>query len=189
MSKNKLASFLKGRWQRILNSALIWAIIVIGSGVIARLEYVEGIAEQKQKRESEIANIISHEGYKLCKYEDSLGYPTIGIGHLIRRDESFPECITPYKAIQLFREDYDRLEATVFKRYPWAQGEQIRVLTNMTFQMGETGVSKFKKALAAMEAGECDKAAGEFMNSLWAKQTPHRAIELSGRIMQLCSQD
>jgi len=45
----------------------------------------------------------------------------------------------------------------------------------MNFQMGNAGVSKFKKLKAAIEDYDFDTAAKEIMNSKYAKQTNSRA--------------
>ena len=43
-------------------------------------------------------------------------------------------------------------------------------------------VSKFKKMLKALEIKDYDKASAEMLDSLWAKQTPNRAIKLSNQM-------
>ena len=48
--------------------------------------------------------------------------------------------------------------------------------------MGVSGVSKFKKALHAMQMFQWKLAADELLDSRWAKQTPNRAKELSNII-------
>ena len=53
------------------------------------------------------------------------------------------------------------------------------VLVEMSYQMGLSGVSKFKKALHAMQMLQWNVAADELLDSRWAKQTPNRAQELS----------
>ena len=53
------------------------------------------------------------------------------------------------------------------------------VLVEMSYQMGLSGVSKFKKALHAMQMSQWKVAADELLDSRWAKQTPNRAQELS----------
>ena len=49
----------------------------------------------------------------------------------------------------------------------------------MVFQLGMTGVSKFKNTLKAVKEEDWDTAADEMLDSVWAKQTPERANELS----------
>lgn len=53
------------------------------------------------------------------------------------------------------------------------------VLTNMAFQMGVSGLLKFKKTLDYVAQGEFEKASVEMLISKWAKQTPNRTKELS----------
>ena len=59
------------------------------------------------------------------------------------------------------------------------------VVYEMCYQLGINGVSKFKKTLAYMQDKKYDKAAVEMLDSLWAKQTPNRAIKLSNIIKSL----
>lgn len=63
-------------------------------------------------------------------------------------------------------------------------GEQVRgfVLLNMAFNLGLAGLLKFKKMLAAVEAGNYPLAAAEMRNSLWAKQVKGRAVELEDQM-------
>ena len=53
------------------------------------------------------------------------------------------------------------------------------VVLNMCYQLGVTGVSKFRKAISALQEGDWQEAADEMLDSLWARQTPNRATELS----------
>ncbi len=57
--------------------------------------------------------------------------------------------------------------------------EVQEVVLNMCYQLGVTGVSKFRKAISALQDGEWQEAADEMLDSLWARQTPNRAEELS----------
>jgi len=53
------------------------------------------------------------------------------------------------------------------------------VLLNMSFQLGITGLLKFKNTLAKIEAGDYQGAADNMLKSLWARQTPNRANRLA----------
>ena len=48
--------------------------------------------------------------------------------------------------------------------------------------MGLNGVSKFKKMLKALEDQDFEKASIEMLDSLWAKQTPNRALKMSNKM-------
>jgi lysozyme len=61
------------------------------------------------------------------------------------------------------------------------------VVMEMCYQLGVTGVSKFKKTLAYLQDKQWEKASVEMLDSLWAKQTPNRAKELSNRVKEVDS--
>ena len=53
------------------------------------------------------------------------------------------------------------------------------VLCEMIFQMGYSGVGKFKNMIKALQNNDTKTASIEMLDSRWAKQTPNRAKELS----------
>ncbi len=59
------------------------------------------------------------------------------------------------------------------------------VIIEMVFQLGKTGISKFKKMFDALKNNEYSKAADEMLNSAWYRQTPSRCEELSN-LMRSC---
>jgi len=63
--------------------------------------------------------------------------------------------------------------------------EAQQVIVNMTFNMGRPRLSKFKKFIAGVNAGDWEKAAVEMMDSRWAKQVGSRAERLRDRIRAL----
>ena len=131
----------------------------------------------KISMEKLIEQIKLHEGYRARVYADSLGIDTIGIGFAIKDlelSEEVCDIILKEKLVDLY--------SRVKRKFPFFEKlpEEIQdVLLNMCYQMGVTGVSKFKKMLAAMKAGDWTEAADQALDSRWAKQTPHRAKELS----------
>lgn len=123
------------------------------------------------------------EGWRDQAYRDSLGYLSIGYGFLIdeRRRGRLPRNVGEYWLEVAARERWDALHAAL----PWLryQPDDVqRALGNMAYQMGVEGVLGFKKMLAALEAGEREKAAKEAINSLWAAQTPERAARVAALI-------
>mgnify|MGYP001437699252 CR=1 FL=1 len=105
--------------------------------------------------------IKRHEGEVLEVYEDSLGYLTLGIGHLIREDdEEFGEPAgTPVSqevVDRYYDADFDKhVDETIhvcddnniiFEELP----ENIQhVLVNMCFNLGANRLGKFKNMLKA----------------------------------------
>jgi lysozyme len=55
----------------------------------------------------------------------------------------------------------------------------------MCFQLGKTGVSKFKNMWAYLDDGDYVAAGDEMLDSNWYQQTPSRALALS-EIMKGC---
>ena len=70
----------------------------------------------------------------------------------------------------------------------WLQDAPVEVrsvLLNMAYQLGLTGLLKFKRTLRYLEIKQYDSAAKEMLDSRWANQTPERATRLSDRINAL----
>ena len=59
------------------------------------------------------------------------------------------------------------------------------IILEMTYQLGVTGVLKFKKMWKALEQNDYEEASAQMLDSLWAKQTPARAIRLAERMREL----
>ena len=130
-----------------------------------------------------LKRIKHHEGFRKSVYQCTEGYDTIGYGFAIKdleMDEDIAEEILLRKVeklIKIVRSKFDWLDSVPRE----VQG----VLVEMSYQMGLSGVSKFKKALHAMQMFQWKLAATELLDSRWAKQTPNRAKELSNIIRSL----
>ena len=124
-----------------------------------------------------LESIKKHEGFVEHVYDDSLGIPTIGYGFAIKDlilDADIAEDILMRKL--------ERLQRNANSRFRWLEDMPVvvqEVILNMCYQLGVTGVSKFRKAISALQEGDWDEAANEMLDSLWARQTPNRAKELS----------
>jgi lysozyme len=82
--------------------------------------------------------ITKHEGEVLSVYNDVAGYPTIGVGHLIRDDDpDFSDGITHAQAIDLLREDAGHAEECVSNRVTVALTQtQFDALVSFVFNIG-----------------------------------------------------
>ena len=124
-----------------------------------------------------LESIKHHEGFVEHVYDDSLGIPTIGYGFAIKDlvlEEDIAEVILIRKL--------ERLQRNANSRFKWLEDMPVviqEVVLNMCYQLGVTGVSKFRRAISALQEGDWDEAANEMLDSLWARQTPNRAKELS----------
>ena len=54
----------------------------------------------------------------------------------------------------------------------------------MCYQMGFTGFTKFKRAIAHMKNREWQLASEEMLDSLWARQTTNRAKQLADIVQE-----
>lgn len=126
------------------------------------------------------ADLRRHEGLRLYPYYDTVGVLTIGYGRNL--DD---KGLTPAEAEYLLSNDVAEVVRQVYDQLPWVETlNDVRkaVLFNMAFNLGIAGLMKFKGTLAAIEAGEYDKAASRMLQSKWAGQVGRRATELADRM-------
>jgi lysozyme len=123
-----------------------------------------------------------HEGVEPYAYTCTGGKITIGVGRNI--DPVGGIGLSPCEINFMLGNDIDRVEDELYAALPWLSGSKISeprydALINMCFNLGLPRFLKFKKALSAMEAGDYEIAAIEFLDSRWAKQVGQRATELA----------
>ncbi len=128
-----------------------------------------------------------------CKYEiynDHLGYPTFGIGHLvIDSDPEYGEGVgTPVsedRVISAFETDVVGVLSDCERLYSdfGSLPEDVqRVIANMMFNMGYTRLSKFKGMKRGVAERDWSAAADEMVDSRWYKQVTNRANRLVERM-------
>ena len=117
------------------------------------------------------------EGFRDRVYKDTLGIDTIGYGFAIKDlilDEDISEMILRRKLDNLIDRANKRFK--FLKKLPQKAQD---VIYEMCYQLGVTGVSKFKKTLLYLENKEFRMVSKEMLDSKWARQTPNRANKLS----------
>ena len=134
-----------------------------------------------------------------CKYEiylDHLGLPTMGIGHLITKDDpeygkdvgSVVEQSRVQSAFNLdiavTLEDCQRL----YKDFNDLPEEVQLIIANMMFNLGYPRLSKFKGMKANVDARDWPGAADEMVDSKWYTLVPNRARRLVDR-MRACDNE
>jgi len=128
-------------------------------------------------------SIKKHEGYVGIVYKDSLGIDTIGYGFAIKDlelDEDICDIILDRKLKNL--DDRIKLKFGWYKYMP----PRIQIIiTEMCYQLGVTGFSKFKKTISYLQDKQWKNASIEMLDSRWAKQTPNRAKEMSNEVKKL----
>lgn len=124
-----------------------------------------------------IKELIADEGERLKPYQCTAGRTTIGVGRNL--DD---KGISHKEAIYMLSNDIDEVISQLDVKLPWWRNlsdNRQRVLCNMCFNLGISGLLYFKNTLASMQAGKYDDAAKGMMSSLWAKQVGKRAIRLA----------
>ena len=133
------------------------------------------------------------EGVKYEIYNDHLGYPTFGIGHLVRDTdpEHGQEIGTPVsedRVIEAFNKDVESVlnDCTIlYGNFSQLAEEAQLIIANMMFNLGRPRLSKFKGMKAGVDAGDWKKAADEMIDSAWYRQVPNRAGRLVARMKAL----
>ena len=130
------------------------------------------------------------EGVEFEIYEDQLGYPTFGVGHLVlKTDEEYGQPIGSLvdsdRVNSAFKHDLAvaisecSILYTMWESYP----EEVQeVLVNMLFNLGRPRLSKFKNFKAALDSRCWNLAATEGRDSLWYRQVGNRAERLMKRL-------
>ena len=132
------------------------------------------------------------EGLRLRVYDDATGQPirkgdtVIGLASVGIGRNLVDVGISADEARAMLKADVDRAEKALDRIAPWWRNlsdNRQRVLLNMAFNLGETRLANFKKMLAALSAGEFDRAASEMTASRWAEQVGDRAKRLATLMM------
>ena len=124
------------------------------------------------------AMIKEHEGLRLNKYQDSLGYTSIGYGHLVKPDEKIPNTISRAFAEQLFNKDYKhhKQAAQGIPGYKNLSLQQKAAMIDLTFNMGPEWHKEFPLMMAALQKKDYNTAAAELKNSLYYNQVGRRGV-------------
>ena len=133
------------------------------------------------------------EGVKYEVYLDHLGYPTLGIGHLITDDD--PECgasvgtkVDSDRVQEAFEADVETVLSDCERLYVQFEHlpEEVKlIVANMMFNMGYTRLSKFKGMKRCVDARDWEWAADEMVDSKWYKQVTRRADRLVVRMRSI----
>lgn len=124
-------------------------------------------------------HLLAREGYRNCVYLDSEGYPTVGVGHLVRPSDNLKvgDCISDERVQQFLDQDARQAYSAAL-----AQAQQagqynhcfVIALGSVNFQLGTGWRSKFQRRWNQMQQGDFCGAADGLENTLWGQQTPVR---------------
>ncbi len=142
------------------------------------------------------------EGFRSAVYEDSLGKPTVGTGHLLTGadKEKYPVGTeVPQEQLDAWLEEDSIKAFTASEKQASELGLQDNqdfkdALVSVNFQLGTNWKYKFPSAYRALKDGNYDRAIAEVKysnpkksdaESTWSKQTPVRVKDFVDAIEQL----
>ena len=134
-----------------------------------------------------------HEGERLTAYQDSRGFWTIGVGHLLidpRNPKWRGATITQEACDQLFELDWVKHITLIEKYVPWALAfDEVRryVIVDMTYNLGVEpfdgdGFHDWPIFVRQLKANDWVAAASNMRSTLWARQVKGRAQRLARMI-------
>lgn len=121
--------------------------------------------------------LLKHEGLRLKPYKCTAGKTTIGVGRNLE-----DVGITEAEAMILLAHDIARVHREAVESFAWFKSiSTLRqdVVLDMLINLGLPRFKGFKKMIAAISAGNFDKAADEMLSSKWAEQVGPRAKDLA----------
>ena len=123
-------------------------------------------------------------------YNDHLGYPTFGIGHLVIESDSengqaVGTSVSEDRVAEAFDEDIKSVLRDCNILYPDFDDlpeEAQQIIANMMFNLGRPRLSKFAGMKRGVDARDWDVAADEMVDSRWYRQVGARAERLVNRM-------
>ena len=138
--------------------------------------------------------IKRHEGEVLNIYEDSLGYKTLGVGHLCQpEDPEYDWAVgtsVSQEVVDMYYEDdfekhYKEAIHVFGSEEDWDELPEViqRVLVNMCFNLGGSRLSKFRNMLKACRNHDWKEMAVQMEDSRWYGQVGRRSKELQDMVL------
>ena len=127
------------------------------------------------------------EGVRFVVYHDTRDILTVGIGHKVLNDDNLVlgQRITGEQIRTFLAQDIDTAIAACEQLFPeWETFHETvqEVLVNMCFNLGATGLGKFRKMRTPLEVHDYATAADEMTDSTWYTQVGQRAKRLVTRM-------
>lgn len=144
--------------------------------------------------------LIKYEGYRNCRYLDSKGIPTIGIGYNLRANlgktkrlvgTDWPSCLSNLNIDRLYQFSIKRAQDELYSRLPWVttMPPGVRdVLIRMSFNMGmgneSSGLLSFGNTLNLLRRRDFLAASHGFRMSKWCRDVKENRCMSETRIIE-----
>ena len=144
---------------------------------------------QKETYDKLLKSVREHEGYKNTVYLDTLNKKTVGVGHLCVEDfwEDNKEYEESFLMDILQKDLQNSIDGAenLCKNLNISDDAKI-IIIEMVFQLGKTGVSKFRNMWKALAENppNYEEASIQMLDSRWAKQTPNRAKKMASHMAE-----
>lgn len=133
-----------------------------------------------------VDELLHDEAYRTHAYQDTKGNWTIGIGHMLGKDNRFSNTIWSHEKIFVtFIQD---INSSIFytrkyiHTFDQLSDSRQRVLVNMMFNLGPNKFAGFIKMISAINSLDYMRAHAEMLDSKWAIiDVPNRANRLANR--------
>lgn len=128
------------------------------------------------------------EGKRKIVYKDSLGKPTVGVGHLVLPEDhlNVGDEISEAEIQSFLKKDSAKAWAAakaqakeLGKAEDW---DFVIALGSVNFQLGTAWNKTFKNTYAALLRGDYETAIKGVKSSIWARQTPVRTADFVAAI-------
>ena len=119
-----------------------------------------------------------HEGVRSKSYICSAGYETIAVGRNISESGLG---LSNDEIEYLLKNDIMRCQQELLSEYEWFKDlDSVRqdAMIDLSFNLGQTKLRTFVKALGHMATGNYEEAGQEFYRSRWAEQVGDRSLEI-----------
>ena len=129
-----------------------------------------------------------HEGVESHAYMCSQNFWTIGVGRNVAPGDNGAARglgLADDEIDYLLSNDIKRVEKELSDEYEWFSGlDDVRrdCMVDISFNLGQTRLRGFKKALSAMAESDWEEASEQFLDSRWADQVGNRSTELAEMI-------
>jgi GH24 family phage-related lysozyme (muramidase) len=151
----------------------------------------DGTTPQEAQEDADFEKLVAlREGRRKDVYLDSLGKPTVGIGHLVVAADNLKvgDRITDEQVTALFKRDSApalRAARSQAAEAGIADPAFIPYLASVNFQLGTKWTGTFPRTWRMIVDGKYDAAAAALDDTLWAKQTPVRVKDLQDALRRL----